>query len=345
MEIFDDAERMTPRIATRRALSSTRKNANYGGSGVDIFDDDDDEASRRAAPPPRRRAFRPRRWPRRSRADELEDIIRVRGYDPRAIDEYFLSAVDAAVAARGERHRGATTIWWTRPEGGLRRPGAHARAPGPDVSSSARRWRPGDLGRAQSSRRRSSRCRTTWRRRTSISRARSSLRSALACSVVLDDGRRSPREPVAGVQGHGRRARGRRQGAAARHRGARRRRRGAAARGGEGAWRRPPGAVQGAGGRGGGRAASRIFEEMDFANEAKNIGRVRRAVRDRGHEPKRARPAPETVRFRVPLGLIPSLPATRRAFGVEWLEGDSVISLVSPKAGEPPRSRRRRRAR
>ena len=44
---------------------------------------------------------------------------------------------------------------------------------------------------------------------------------------------------------------------------------------------------------------------------------------------------------RVP-GPIPSLPATRRVLVMEWMEGDSVIKLVSPKPGETRRGSRRR---
>ena len=75
--------------------------------------------------------------------------------------------------------------------------------------------------------------------------------------------------------------------------------------------------------------ASRIFEEMDFANEAKNIRKFDALYGPNGTN-RRALPPPGYVR--VP-GLIPSIPATRRVLVMEWLEGRSVISLVREKPG------------
>ena len=82
MEIFDDVETddASDRDAGERA--STRKNANYGGSGVDIFDDDDDEASTSRASSSASARSASAALAAAEPLEELEDIIRVRGYDP-----------------------------------------------------------------------------------------------------------------------------------------------------------------------------------------------------------------------------------------------------------------------
>ena len=74
--------------------------------------------------------------------------------------------------------------------------------------------------------------------------------------------------------------------------------------------------------------ASRIFEEMDFVNEAANIRRFDALYGPSGSA-RHALPPPGFVR--VP-GLLPEFPATRRVLVMEWLDGERVTSLVSPKA-------------
>ena len=71
--------------------------------------------------------------------------------------------------------------------------------------------------------------------------------------------------------------------------------------------------------------ASRIFEEMDFVNEEANIRKFDGLYGPRGTN-RKALPPPGYVR--VP-GLIPKLPATRRVLIMEWLDGQRVMSLVS----------------
>ena len=58
---------------------------------MDIFDDDDDEASTSRASSSASARSASAALAAAEPLEELEDIIRVRGYDPRAIDEYFLS--------------------------------------------------------------------------------------------------------------------------------------------------------------------------------------------------------------------------------------------------------------
>ena len=72
--------------------------------------------------------------------------------------------------------------------------------------------------------------------------------------------------------------------------------------------------------------ASRIFEEMDFVNEAKNIKRFDSLYGPNGTS-RHALPPPGFVR--VP-ELLPEYPATRRVLVMEWLDGERVMSLVSP---------------
>lgn len=71
--------------------------------------------------------------------------------------------------------------------------------------------------------------------------------------------------------------------------------------------------------------ASRIFEEMDFVNEEANIRKFDGLYGPMGTN-RKALPPPGYVR--VP-GLIPRLPATRRVLIMEWLDGQRVMSLVS----------------
>ena len=71
--------------------------------------------------------------------------------------------------------------------------------------------------------------------------------------------------------------------------------------------------------------ASRIFEEMDFVNEEANILKFDGLYGPMGTN-RKALPPPGYVR--VP-GLIPRLPATRRVLIMEWLDGQRVMSLVS----------------
>jgi len=71
--------------------------------------------------------------------------------------------------------------------------------------------------------------------------------------------------------------------------------------------------------------AGRIFEEMDFVNEAANIKKFDALYGPNGTS-RKALPPPGFVR--VP-GLFPSIPATRRVLVMEWMEGQRVMSLVS----------------
>ena len=71
--------------------------------------------------------------------------------------------------------------------------------------------------------------------------------------------------------------------------------------------------------------ASRIFEEMDFVNEEANIRKFDGLYGPMGTN-RKALPPPGYVR--VP-GLIPRLPATRRVLIMEWLDGQRVMSLGS----------------
>lgn len=72
--------------------------------------------------------------------------------------------------------------------------------------------------------------------------------------------------------------------------------------------------------------SSRIFEEMDFKNEAKNIAKFDALYGPNGTA-RHALPPPGFVR--VP-ALLPEYPATRRVLIMEWLDGQRVMSLVSP---------------
>lgn len=72
--------------------------------------------------------------------------------------------------------------------------------------------------------------------------------------------------------------------------------------------------------------ASRIFEEMDFVNEAANIRRFDALYGPNGTS-RHALPPPGFVR--VP-ELLPEFPATRRVLVMEWLDGERVMSLMSP---------------
>ena len=67
--------------------------------------------------------------------------------------------------------------------------------------------------------------------------------------------------------------------------------------------------------------AGRIFEEMDFVNEAANIKKFDALYGPNGTS-RKALPPPGFVR--VP-GLFPSIPATRRVLVMEWMEGQRVI--------------------
>ena len=70
--------------------------------------------------------------------------------------------------------------------------------------------------------------------------------------------------------------------------------------------------------------ASRIFEEMDFKNEAQNIKRFDALYGPNGTN-RKTLPPPGFVR--VP-GLIPQFPPSRRVLVMEWLQGERISSLV-----------------
>jgi predicted unusual protein kinase regulating ubiquinone biosynthesis (AarF/ABC1/UbiB family) len=86
--------------------------------------------------------------------------------------------------------------------------------------------------------------------------------------------------------------------------------------------------------------ASRIFEEMDFKNEAKNIRRFDALYGPNGTS-RHALPPPGFVR--VP-ALYPEFPATRRVLIMEWLDGQRVMSLVSPNQKFKQQKERKDRA-
>lgn len=334
VEIFDDvlADDRAPSVSSPPPTSrSGSRSGGYGGSRVDIFDDVPASPASSLAASPAAREAAAAALSEAEPLHELEDIIRVRGYDPKAIDEYFLNHPAQLFERAADVTSALTTIWWL-----LRKKDYENLVPtierlGPTyVKFGQALASRGDLVGAELA--------------TALERLQDDMEAApieLARAIVaqecprvlgvLDDGKAIAAASLSQVYkgtvaGRTVAVKVQRPGIAARVAADAALLRAAAkvleATAGRRFKAQAVAAVD--------EFASRIFEEMDFANEAENIRKFDALYGPRGTN-RRALPAPGYVR--VP-GLIPSLPATRRVLVMEWLEGDSVISLVSPKAGE-----------
>jgi predicted unusual protein kinase regulating ubiquinone biosynthesis (AarF/ABC1/UbiB family) len=330
VEIFDDVETddASDRDAGERA--STRKNANYGGSGVDIFDEDEDEARTSRASSSASARSASAALAAAEPLEELEDIIRVRGYDPRAIDEYFLSHPMQLLQRAASVTAALTTIY-----------GLVQKEDYDDLVPTLERLGPTyvKFGQALASRGDLVGAKLA----SALESLQDDMEAAdidLARAIVakecpkvlhvLDGGKAIAAASLSQVykgevDGRVVAVKVQRPGIAARVAADAALLRIAAkvleATAGRRFKAQAVAAVD--------EFASRIFEEMDFANEAKNIRKFDALYGPNGTN-RRALPPPGYVR--VP-GLIPSIPATRRVLVMEWLEGKSVISLVREKPG------------
>ena len=359
VEFFDDvSEADDPSTSFDAALRFGSRSGGYSGSRVDIFNDDtpDVPMSYLASSPTARKAAAAA-LAKAEPLHELEDIIRVRGYDPRAIDEYFLNHPAQLLERAADVTSALTTIWWL-----LRKKDYDNLVPtierlGPTyVKFGQALASRGDLVGAELA--------------TLLEKLQDDMEPApieLARAIVeqecpavlhiLDAGDAiaaaslsqvykgtvagrtvavkvqvrtwsfpKSRHTICPYKTDTFRSQLQRPGIAARVAADAALLRAAAkvleTIGGREFKAQAVAAVD--------EFASRIFEEMDFANEANNIRKFDALYGPRGTN-RKALPPPGYVR--VP-GLIPSLPATRRVLVMEWLEGESVISLVSPKSSE-----------
>ena len=333
VEIFDDVrtDERAPTVSSPPPERTGSRSGGYGGSRVDIFDDVPAAPASSLASSPAAVKAASAALAKAEPLHELEDIIRVRGYDPKAIDEYFLNHPAQLLERAADVTSALTTIWWL-----LRKKDYENLVPtierlGPTyVKFGQALASRGDLVGAELA--------------TALERLQDDMEAApieLARAIVaqecprvlgvLDGGKAIAAASLSQVYkgtvaGRTVAVKVQRPGIAARVAADAALLRAAAkvleATAGRRFKAQAVAAVD--------EFASRIFEEMDFANEAKNIRKFDALYGPTGTN-RRALPAPGYVR--VP-GLIPSLPATRRVLVMEWLEGDSVISLVSPKPGE-----------
>jgi predicted unusual protein kinase regulating ubiquinone biosynthesis (AarF/ABC1/UbiB family) len=334
VEIFDDlvavdGDADAPTKATSKRTGS--RSGGYSGSRVEFFDDVPEAPTSSLSASPQARSAAAAALAKAEPLHELEDIIRVRGYDPKAIDEYFLNHPGQLLERAADVTSALTTIWWL-----LRKKDYENLVPtierlGPTyVKFGQALASRGDLVGAELA--------------TALEKLQDDMEAApieLARAIVaqecprvlgvLDSGKAIAAASLSQVYkgtvaGRTVAVKVQRPGIAARVAADAALLRAAAKvlefSAGRGFKAQAVAAVD--------EFASRIFEEMDFANEAANIRKFDALYGPNGTN-RRALPAPGYVR--VP-GLIPSLPATRRVLVMEWLEGDSVISLVSPKAGE-----------
>ena len=331
VEIFDDVRTDEAEVSVSSdELRAGSRSGGYSGSRVDIFNDSP-EAPTASIVSPAARKQAAAALAKAEPLHELEDIIRVRGYDPRAIDEYFLNHPAQLLERAADVTSALTTIWWL-----LRKQDYDNLVPtierlGPTyVKFGQALASRGDLVGAELA--------------TALEKLQDDMEAApieLARAIVeqecpqvlsiLDGGEAIAAASLSQVYkgtvaGRTVAVKVQRPGIAARVAADAALLRAAAkvleATAGRRFKAQAVAAVD--------EFASRIFEEMDFANEANNIRKFDALYGPRGTN-RRALPPPGYVR--VP-GLIPSLPATRRVLVMEWLEGQSVISLVSPKLGE-----------
>lgn len=333
VEIFDDVrtDERVPTVSFPPPERAGSRSGGYSGSRVDIFDDVPAAPASSLAASPAAVKAASAALAKAEPLHELEDIIRVRGYDPKAIDEYFLNHPAQLLERAADVTSALTTIWWL-----LRKKDYENLVPtierlGPTyVKFGQALASRGDLVGAELA--------------TALEKLQDDMEAApieLARAIVaqecprvlgvLDDGKAIAAASLSQVYkgtvaGRTVAVKVQRPGIAARVAADAALLRAAAkvleATAGRRFKAQAVAAVD--------EFASRIFEEMDFANEANNIRKFDALYGPTGTN-RRALPAPGYVR--VP-GLIPSLPATRRVLVMEWLEGDSVISLVSPKPGE-----------
>ena len=333
VDIFDDVrtDERVPTVSFPPPERAGSRSGGYSGSRVDIFDDVPAAPASSLAASPAAVKAASAALAKAEPLHELEDIIRVRGYDPKAIDEYFLNHPAQLLERAADVTSALTTIWWL-----LRKKDYENLVPtierlGPTyVKFGQALASRGDLVGAELA--------------TALEKLQDDMEAApieLARAIVaqecprvlgvLDDGKAIAAASLSQVYkgtvaGRTVAVKVQRPGIAARVAADAALLRAAAkvleATAGRRFKAQAVAAVD--------EFASRIFEEMDFANEANNIRKFDALYGPTGTN-RRALPAPGYVR--VP-GLIPSLPATRRVLVMEWLEGDSVISLVSPKPGE-----------
>ena len=310
---------------------SGSRSGGYGGSRVDIFDDVPASPASSLAASPAAREAAAAALSEAEPLHELEDIIRVRGYDPKAIDEYFLNHPAQLFERAADVTSALTTIWWL-----LRKKDYENLVPtierlGPTyVKFGQALASRGDLVGAELAA-------DSERLQDDMEAAPIELARAIVAQEcprvlgVLDDGKAIAAASLSQVYkgtvaGRAVAVKVQRPGIAARVAAdarccARRRR----------CSRPPPGAASR-------RRRSRRWTSSRRASSRRWTSRTRRrtsasSTRCTGRGARTEERCPRAGYVRVP-GLIPSLPATRRVLVMEWLEGDSVISLVSPKAGE-----------
>jgi len=332
VEIFDDVrtDERVPTVSFPPPERAGSRSGGYSGSRVDIFDDVPAAPASSLAASPAAVKAASAALAKAEPLHELEDIIRVRGYDPKAIDEYFLNHPAQLLERAADVTSALTTIWWL-----LRKKDYENLVPtierlGPTyVKFGQALASRGDLVGAELA--------------TALEKLQDDMEAApieLARAIVaqecprvlgvLDDGKAIAAASLSQVYkgtvaGRTVAVKVQRPGIAARVAADAALLRAAAkvleATAGRRFKAQAVAAVD--------EFASRIFEEMDFANEAKNIRKFDALYGPNGTN-RRALPPPGYVR--VP-GLIPSIPATRRVLVMEWLEGRSVISLVREKPG------------
>lgn len=337
VEIFDEPAVESTSYSYDEQPPARRGSSNFGGSRVDIFDDDKNQPPPTVAlPSEEERREASAALAKAEPLHELEDIIRVRGYDPKAIDEYFWSHPAQLAERAADVTKALATISWLlyREDYANLAPTIERLGPTYVKFGQALASR-GDIVGAEVA--------------TALEKLQDDMEAApleLARAIVaeecpralsvLDDG-----EPIAAaslsqvykgqVDGRTVAVKVQRPGICARVAADAALLRAAAkvleATAGTRFKAQAVAAVD--------EFASRIFEEMDFANEANNIRKFDALYGPQGTN-RRALPPPGYVR--VP-GLIPSLPATRRVLVMEWMEGQSIIKLVSQKPEDEERWR------